>query len=180
MVRFTRSKLVTFGAAALLVAAVAAGAAAQGPGGRRGPLGPLGPRGLGGPGPGGFGGSGGPGGGLPLGQLDLSEAQRSLVREITQKYAEQLKKAADQLRAAQDAQQDAIKTYPVNEVLVSSTAQALSLALTGVALVQAQMHHDLFSILTLDQQAKVQEIETKQEARMKERQQQMQQRRQLR
>ncbi len=172
MVRLTRSKIVTFSAAALLVAGVVAVAVAQGPGGRRGP---MGQRGMGGPG---FG-FGDPGG-LPLGQLDLSDAQRSQVRDIREKYAQDLRKSGEQVRAGHQAQREAIETYPINESLVRSTTQGLASALTDMALIQAQMHHDLFSILTPDQQAKAQQLDQERESRMKERQQQMQQRMQQR
>src|SRR5687768_6501275 len=106
----TRFRSLTITAA--LIALLAGGAAfaqGPGPGGRRGP---GAPDGFGGPG-----GRGGPGGGLPFRELNLSEAQQQQVRDVSERYREQNRGAAEQLHTAMEAQRKAVETVPVNEGL---------------------------------------------------------------
>jgi periplasmic protein CpxP/Spy len=148
--------------ATLLAGVVAAGAAyAQGPA-------PDG-RGPGGRGPGGF----GRGGGLPLRGLNLTDAQEQQVRTLTQQYREQNRAAGEKLRAAFDAQRNAVETVPVNEGLIRSTTQELAEAQTEAALQQARLHADIFALLTPEQQAQAKKLQAERQAR---RQRQTQQR----
>ncbi len=159
MTRFRKLTL-----SAVLVALVGSGAAAlyaQGPGGR-------------GAAP--FGGPGGPGGrgfaaGFALGQLDLSDAQKQQVRNITQRHRQQTQPLVQRLQQAMEAQRAAIQAIPANESLVRSAAQDLAAAQADMAVEQARLHSDIFAVLTAEQQEKAKQLEAQAQARAKERQQ---------
>ena len=78
------------------------------------------------------------------------------------------------------AQREAATTMPVNEGLIRSTSQALAEAQTEMALAQARVHGEIWTLLTPEQQAKAKELRTQRENRMKERRERMQQRMQQR
>ena len=147
---------------ALAVALVEGGAAAlyaQGPGGRAG--GPP----FGGPGGRGF------GAGFALGQLDLSDAQKQQIRDITMRHREDSQALSERLRTAMDAQQVAIETVPVNESLVRAAAQALAVVQADMAVEQARLHADIFGVLTVEQQAKAKQLQEQAQTRLQERRQ---------
>jgi Spy/CpxP family protein refolding chaperone len=152
---------------ALVVALIEGGAVAlfaQGPGGR-------------GAGP--FGGPGGPGGrgfaaGFALGQLDLSDAQKQQIRDITRRHRDQSQPLARRLQQAMEAQRVAIETIPVNESLVRSAVQDLAAVQADLAVEQARLHSDIFSVLTVEQQEKATQLEAQAQAQMKERRQRAQ------
>ena len=143
---------------AVLVAVMFGGAAAlfaQGPGRGAGPLG-------------GPGGRGGFAAGFALGQLDLSDAQKQQVRDIMQRHREQSQTTMDRLQQAMLAQRAAITTVPVNEALVRSTSATLAAVQADMAVDEARMHADIFSILTVEQQTKAKQLEEQAQARARE------------
>ena len=162
---FRKSIALTAGAA-LLAAGLGTAALAQGPEGRRGGRG--------------FGHGSGGRGGFPLAQLELTDAQRQQVRDVMQKHREDLRAAGAKLDQAHRAQREAATTMPVNEGLIRSTSQALAEAQTEMALAQARVHGEIWTLLTPEQQAKAKELRTQRENRMKERRERMQQRMQQR
>ena len=156
----------TFTLSAVIVALVGSGAAAlfaQGPGLRGRGAGP-------------FGGPGGPDGrgfaaGFALGQLDLSDAQKQQIRNITQRHREQTQPLVQRLDQAMQAQRVAIETSPVNEALVRSAAQDLAAVQVDLAVEQARLHSDIFGVLTAEQQEKAKQLEAQAQARQNERRQ---------
>jgi len=86
-----------------------------------------------------------------------------------QRYRDELQEAGKRLRAAHDAQREAVETLPVNEGLIRSTTQTLAAAQTDLALLRARIHSDVWAILTPDQQAKARELKAQREARLKQR-----------
>ena len=165
MIRQIRSKTVMAGAALVLAAGLATGVYAQGGGpGRHGRFGP-----------------GGPGRGFPgLAALDLTDAQREQVREVMQRHRQDMQEAGKRLRDAHEAQRAAVETVPVNEGLIRSTSQTLAGAQTDMALLQARVHSDVWSLLTPEQQQKAKELKSQRESRMKQHRERQQQRRQQR
>ena len=163
----TRFRSMTTGVAmvALLATAVAF---AQGP--RAG--GPFGGRGSRGPG------FGGPG--LELRQLNLTDAQREQVSAIRERYREQTEAAMQKLVAATEKQREAIQTIPVNEALITSTTQDMSLAQVEVAIQEARLNAEIWAVLTPEQQAQATKLRSERQARLEERRQELQQRRQNR
>ena len=108
-----------------------------------------GPRG-GGRGGRGFG-SGGPG--LALNELNLTDAQREQVREIRDRYQEQIQALSRRLDDLAAKQRQAIETVPVNETLITSATQDMMQAQVEVAIQQARINADIWSVLTPEQQA---------------------------
>lgn len=178
----TRTRVLT--AAIAVLGAMAIGTAfAQGPrGDAQGPRGAQGLRG-GGPGPGrggGFGPGGGPGAGLVLRGLDLSDAQQGQVRDIRERYREQVEGAAERLAEARRAQRDAIETMPANEGLVISATQSMVQAEVDVAVLQSRVNAEIWGVLTPEQQATVTERRDERDARAGERRGRVEERRQQR
>ena len=121
-------------------------------------------------------GPGGPGGrgfaaGFALGQLDLSNAQKQQVRDIMQRHRQQSQPVMDRLQQAMQAQRAAINAVPVNEAAVRQAAAALAAVEADMAVDQARMHADIFSILTVEQQEKAKQLEAQGQARAQERRQ---------
>jgi protein CpxP len=139
---------------------------AQGPGGG-GPFGGGGGRGRMGP-------------GLALQALNLTDAQRAQVREIRERFSEQGKALSQRLRAAADKQRQAIETLPVNETLITSATQDMTQAQVDVAIQEARLHAEVWSVLTPEQQAQATKLRAERKARMEARRQEFQQRRQNR
>ena len=130
-------------------------------------------RGAGAFGPGGPGGPGGRGfaAGFALGQLDLSDAQKQQVRDIMQRHRQQSQPVMDRLQQAMQAQRAAINAVPVNEAAVRQAAAALAAVEADMAVDQARMHADIFSLLTVEQQEKAKQLEAQGQARAQERRQ---------
>jgi periplasmic protein CpxP/Spy len=156
-------------AAAVAVAAVAGGAsvfAQGGPGGFR-------HRGFGGP-------FGREGVGLPLRALDLTEEQRTQVKGIFEQHRDEGRKAAERVRAAFRAQQDAVTAMPVDEGAIRAKSAELAAAQADAAIVRARIHGAVFQVLTPEQQQKAQQLRTQRQQRMEQARERFQQRRQQR
>ena len=154
-----RKIVVTAGIVAVMAGGAVAIFAQGGPGRGAGPLGPGGPGGRG------F------AAGFALGQLDLSDAQKQQVRDIMQRHRQQSQPVMDRLQQAMRAQRAAINAVPVNEAAVRQAATALAAVEADMAVDQARMHADIFSILTVEQQEKAKQLEAQGQARAQERRQ---------
>jgi periplasmic protein CpxP/Spy len=158
----TRFRLLTLGAVMAGIVAVGAAVHAQAPT------------------PGGPGGSGWPGrhharfGGLPLIALDLTDAQKQQVRDITEKHRANLQTAGQQLRQAFEAQRTAIQAMPADEGQIRSTTTAVATTQAAIAIERAQIRNEVFSILTPEQQDKAKQFQADRDARMKQRMQKRQ------
>ena len=127
----------------------------------------------------GRGGPGGPGGiSLPLQQLDVTEDQRTRVRDVMERYQPELQGVGERLRAAMDAQRTAIETVPTDEGLVRSASDVAAFVQSDMAVLRARIHGEVFAVLTPEQQAKAGEIAAQREARMEQRAERRQNRRQ--
>jgi Spy/CpxP family protein refolding chaperone len=163
MENITMNRFRTFTLSAVLVAIVASGGAAlYAQGGARGRA----------AGPGGPGEAGGRrfAAGFALGQLDLSDAQKQQVRDITMRHRDQTQPLMQRLGQAMAAQRIAIETVPVNEAAVRTASQDVAAAQADMAVEQARLHSDVFAVLTVEQQTKAKSLEAQGQARMKERQ----------
>lgn len=137
---------------------------AQGPSGGRG-------QGFGGPGGRGGPGRGGPG---PMGainpmllrQLDLSEAQRERVREITDSRREEQKALGDRAHAAHLALEAAIIAGPLDESTIRGKAADVAAVDADMAVASGRIYSEIFQILTTDQQTKLKSLQAEQAARM--------------
>ena len=135
-----------------------------------------------GPRGGGFGGRGGrgfgPGApGLMLNELNLTDAQREQVKEIRDRYREQTQALTRRLGDLAAKQRQAIETLPVNETLITSATQDMTQAEVEVAIQEARINADIWSVLTPEQQAKATKLRAERKAQMEQRRQENQQRR---
>jgi protein CpxP len=126
-----------------------------------------GPRG-GGRGGRGFG-SGGPG--LALNELNLTDAQREQVREIRGRYQEQIQALSRRLGDLAAKQRQAIETVPVNETLITSATQDMTQAQVEVAIQEARINADIWSVLTPEQQATATKLRAERKTQMEQRRQ---------
>jgi Spy/CpxP family protein refolding chaperone len=152
-----RKVVVTTGIVAMLSAGAVSLFAQAAPGRGAGPFRP--------------GGRGGFAGGLAIGQLDLSDAQKQQVRDIMQRDREQMRATMQRLGQAMQAQVAAINQVPVNEQAVRAAAAQVALVQADLAVAQARVHADIWNILTPEQQTKAKELEQQAQARARERQQ---------
>ena len=114
--------------------------------------------------------------GLGLRALDLTEAQREQVRQLTEQYREQTKPLMDRVQTAQQARRQALEAIPFNEQQIRSAAQALAEAEVELAVQRGRFQSDVYAVLTPEQQARLQKMRADREARMKERMDRLQQR----
>jgi Spy/CpxP family protein refolding chaperone len=119
------------------------------------------------------GGPGGPGrglsgrigaSGLPVRQLNLTDAQQQLVRDIRQQHRATLRQLEERLRAATESEQAAIQTVPLNEGLIRSSSGALTAARTDLAIEQGRIYNEVWTILTPDQQAQAKKLQSERES----------------
>jgi len=135
-------------------------------GGGRGP----GMMGRGMMGPGGPGMRGGPGGmfGLPLRELELTDAQREQVKAIMESHRDEQRAAGDKMMAARKALHEAISAETFNETAIRAAAGEVGAAEADAAVLQAKIHGEVFAILTPEQVKKAKELRSEMENRMKE------------
>jgi periplasmic protein CpxP/Spy len=153
MVRF-RSLTIGFVVAALLATGVAfAQGPRGGPGGRRG-------------------GPGGPGLGIPLADLNLTEAQRTQLQEIRARHRDEMTAAMTKLEAARRAQQAAIEKVPADEAQIASLTQDMTQAQVDVAIQSARLNTEVWSVLTPEQRAEVTKKRAERQAKLEQRRQQ--------
>ena len=126
-----------------------------------------------GPRGGGFGGRGGRGSGqgLALNELNLTDAQREQVREIRDRYQEQIQTLSRRLGDLAAKQRQAIETVPVNETLITSATQDMTQAQVEVAIQEARINADIWSVLTPEQQATATKLRAERKAQMEQRRQ---------
>jgi Spy/CpxP family protein refolding chaperone len=160
-------RFVTFATLVLLVTGAAAFAQGQGAIHRRGPGGPGTHGGLG-------------AAAFSLGALNLTEAQREQVRQLTQQHREQTRTLMERMRAAQTAREEAVDTLPVDEGRIRAVMEDLAAVQADLAVHQARLHSEIFAILTPEQQEQARQLRAERQARMKEHQGRMQKRLQSR
>jgi len=150
---------------ALVAALVGAGALyAQGPGFRgRGPGGP-----------------GRPGAMLPLGQLELTDAQRQQIRQLAEQHRDAMRPLVERRQTAAAAERQAMEATPLDEGRIRAAAQELAQAQADLAVEQARLRSDVFGVLTPEQQQRAEQLRAEREARLKARQDRMRQRMQQR
>ena len=152
--------------AATLVVALLAGGVAMAQGPRFG-----GPGGRGGPGGGAF------GMGLPLRELQLTDAQQQQVRDIRSRHETQVRELTSRLEAARAAQRKAVEAIPANEAQITALTQDLVQAEVDVAIQASRLNTEVWSVLTPEQQAKAKELRAQRDARQSERRERFQERR---
>jgi Spy/CpxP family protein refolding chaperone len=132
-------------------------------------------------GPGGPGRLGGPGGpmgfgapvDLPLGRLNLTDAQKDQVKGIMQSHQVELKALGGRAMAAHDALEAAVTADTMDEATIRAKSSEVAAVDADMAVTRARIRAELVQILTAEQQAQARSIQ----AEMQQRQEQMRQRR---
>jgi len=123
-------------------------------------------------------GRGGPGGpGIPFRQLDLTEDQRTQMKQIADQQKAGLQAAGEKVRAARKALHDVETTVPFDEATVRARFSEVSAAEAEVVVLRGRLHAQMFQVLTPDQQTKAQQLKAQREQRMAERSQRVRERR---
>ena len=138
------------GALVVVLAGVGTFAFAQGPGGFRG-RGPM----------------AGPRAGLPLEALNLTDAQREQVRQLMQQHREQTRPLVDRLRAAHEAQRQAVEAIPADEARIRAATGERAAVEAELAVHRARLQADVYALLTPEQQQRAQQLRAEREARLK-------------
>jgi hypothetical protein len=84
-----------------------------------------------------------------------------------QRHRDQMRTAGEAVGKALNAQRTAVETVPTNEGLIRSTTQALAEAQTDMALLQSQVHSEIHSILTPEQQERARQLREQRESRVR-------------
>jgi protein CpxP len=102
---------------------------------------------------------------FPFKQLELTDAQRTQVKEVMQKEHSTMKPLMLQVHTMQQQlKQYSEGTYDDAKVQALVTQQAQTLVQLKVQ--ETRIHSEIYQLLTADQQAKLKEIEANHEARM--------------
>jgi Spy/CpxP family protein refolding chaperone len=107
--------------------------------------------------------------GLPLGRLNLSDAQRQQIRSIQQQRAPELRALAAKVATAMDAQRRASVAVPLDEQAIRAAARDVATAQADLSVERARVYNEVFGVLTPEQQDRARSLRAQAEARMKER-----------
>jgi protein CpxP len=124
-----------------------------------------------GPGGPGFGpGPGGPGDiGLPLRELELTDAQREQVRTVMQSHQAAFKEIGDRMRTARQALDAVVTADALDEAAIRAKSADVAAVEADGAVLRARVHQEVFSLLTAEQQAKAKELKAQRQQKMKQR-----------
>jgi periplasmic protein CpxP/Spy len=116
--------------------------------------------------------AGGPGGrgplaglGMPLRELQLTDAQKEQVRQIRSRHDAQMRDAMTRLETARRAQQKAVETVPADEAQITSLTQDMVQAEVDVAIQASRLNSEIWTLLTPDQQSQVKKLREERQAR---------------
>jgi periplasmic protein CpxP/Spy len=126
-----------------------------------------GPRG----GPGGRGrGEFGPGGlGIPVRQLNLTEAQQTQMQQIREQHRDEIERARTKLAAARQSQRAAIESVPADEAKITSLTQDMTQAEVDVAIQTARLNTAIWGVLTAAQREQLTKLRAERQAKTEER-----------
>jgi periplasmic protein CpxP/Spy len=119
---------------------------------------------------------GGPGGrgplaGLPLRELQLTDAQQEQVRQIRSRHETQSRDAMTKLETARRSQQKAVETVPADEAQITSLTQDMVQAEVDVAIQASRLNSEIWSVLTPDQQTQLKKLREQRQAQFEQRRQ---------
>lgn len=123
-------------------------------------------------------GRGGPGMGLlrdlGIGRLDLADVQRGQLRTILQAHRDELAQVGARLRAAQKGLNEAVTTPIFDEATVRARSAEVAAVQADAAVLRAQIHGEVWALLTPEQQQKVTEFRAQMAQRFEQRRQRKQ------
>jgi len=123
------------------------------------------------------GGPGARGFGLPLRQLQLTDAQQEQVRQIRSRHEAQMREAMTRLETARRAQQKAVEAVPADEAQITSLTQDMVQAEVDAAIQASRLNSEIWTVLTPDQQSQLKKLRDDRQARAEQFRENRQQRR---
>ena len=114
------------------------------------------------------GGAGGPGArgfGLPLRELQLTDAQKEQVRQIRSRHQAQMREAMTRLETARRTQRKAVETVPADEAQITSLTQDMVQAEVDAAIQTSRLNSEIWTVLTPDQQSQLKTLREQRQAR---------------
>jgi Spy/CpxP family protein refolding chaperone len=131
-------------------------------GGRMGGMGPMGP-----------GAAGGRWGalqlGYALGQLGLSDDQRTQIQGIMQQHRDEFRGLRERAQAARRALDAAVTAPTLNEGAVRAAAASWAEVETDMAVARARVHADVWQGLTPEQRTKAEQLRAQRQERIRQR-----------
>jgi protein CpxP len=134
--------------------------------------------GIGGPRAGGPGGPGGqmrrgPGGPMGLGpgfgQLDLTDDQKAQLKTIAESHRDEFQAAGQKIGAAREAMRTLMTADAIDESAIRAKSAEVAAAEADLMILNAKVRKESQQVLTSEQLAKLKELQTKREGRMKQR-----------
>ncbi len=101
--------------------------------------------------------------------LDLTDDQQAQLRKIREARQPEFKAAGEKLRAARVGMRALIDADSINESEIRSKSQEVAAAEAEVAILNARVRAESLQILTSEQQAKLKELRTNRQGKMKQR-----------
>lgn len=95
---------------------------------------------------------------LALRALDLTDAQREQVRQLTLEHRERTRALLERVQAAQEAQPQAMDAISFSEPQIRAAMQALAEAQSELAVQQARLQSDIYALLMPEQQERLQKM----------------------
>jgi Spy/CpxP family protein refolding chaperone len=117
---------------------------------------------------------------MMLNRLDLSDAQRDRVREITTSHRDEQRALDERARTSHQALDAAIIASPLDEAAIRGKAADIAQVDADIAVARGRIYNEVLQVLTSDQQQKLTELRTERRERMERRQQERSERRQNR
>jgi protein CpxP len=125
----------------------------------------------------GFGGGRGPGARmaadpaamLPLRQLDLTEAQRTQIRQLAERHRSEVRPLLERLRSAAGARRQAMEASPLDEGRIRGAVEELSRVEADLAVHRARLRSEIFALLTPEQQQRAEQLRAERDARLQQR-----------
>jgi len=112
----------------------------------------------------------GPGGlGIPLRQLNLTDAQKTQLEQIREQHRADMESAMKKLAAVRQTQRAAIESVPADEAKITSLTQDLTQAEVDVAIQSARLNTAVWGVLTDAQKAEVTKLRAERQTRASER-----------
>ena len=101
--------------------------------------------------------------------LDLTDDQRAQLRKIREARQSEFKAGGEKLRAARESMRALMEADSINESAIRSKSQEVAAAEAEMAILNAKVRAESMQILTSEQQAKLKELRTNREGKMKQR-----------
>jgi protein CpxP len=108
---------------------------------------------------------GGPELGLPLRDLNLSDAQQQQIKDVRKRHRDEQRQIAERMRTAMEAQRKAVETVPVNDSVIRAAAQDVAEVQADAAVATAHVRAEVLSLLTPEQQAQLAKLQADRQAR---------------